>query len=167
MRISRLSINVIKLKNFTCPMMKVILQNSRMNSPSDWWPEKLFVISNFPLAFGKNSTRNKKLSVRLSESITLFSFLSHLSDLFGPFFILSSFFLFKSRSYQIFIFLPLTPQSHTLTKGRKNDQQREKKRIKIMIMTLHCSLSIAQKSCGGTTPHSFRHSEKMIRRKWR
>lgn len=111
-----------------CPMMKVILQNLffwRNSLSSEWWPEKLFVISNFPLAFeNKNSTRNKKLSVRLSESITLFSFLSHLSDLFGPFFILSSFFfLFKSRSYQIFIlfFLPLTPHSHIYshTKGRR------------------------------------------------
>lgn len=46
----------------------------------------------------ENSTRNKKLSMRLSESITLFSFIAPLGSVWA--FLL---FLFKSRSFQVFL----------------------------------------------------------------
>lgn len=73
------------------------------------------------------------------------------------------FFLFKSRSYQIFIFC-LSHLSHI---HNKEATRMIRERIKIMIMTLHCSLSAAQKSCGGKLPIHLRGIRKTIRRKWR
>ena len=106
-------------------MMKMILQeltDARSSSSSlifhSYSKEKIY------------STRNKKLSMRLSKSITLFSFLSHFSDLFGPFFILSLFFFliqiaqlpnFYSKNY---FFFRLSHLSHIYLyiKARKKEE---------------------------------------------
>lgn len=70
---------------------------------------------------------NKKLSVRLSESITLFRlFLFFIASLFRLF-EAAFFFLFKSRSYQLFSLFFFRPI--LLSSPRK-----------YVIMTLHCSL---------------------------
>lgn len=116
-----------------CPMMKVILQNyfeGILSSLSDGQRSSSSSLIFHSHSSKKNSTRNKKLSVRLSESITLFSFLSHLSDLFGPFFILSSFFSYSNRAATKFLFYFFfashTSQSHILT--QKEEEWSSKRR---------------------------------------
>lgn len=88
----------------------------------------------------ENSTRNKKLSMRLSESITLFSFIAPLGSVWA--FLL--FFSYSNRAASKFFWLILL--SHTSSEARSHkDQQTENE---IMIMTLHCTSDASQKTCG-------------------
>lgn len=87
----------------------------------------------------ENSTRNKKLSVRLSESITLFSFIAPLGSVWA--FLL--FFLIQIAQLPNFFdsFFSLTPLlrlAHTKIQQTENE---------IMIMTLHCTSDASQKTC--------------------
>lgn len=100
------------------------------------------------------STRNKKLSVRLSESITLFSFLSHLSDLFVPFLsssCLVSFFLIQIAQLPSFwailrTHLRLCCSIMTKERERSRPDATGEEWEKIMIVTFHCLLTHHKKA---------------------